>query len=408
MRRHPHDEPVGIIGNSYLGQLPATLPDGRRLTIYLLNHPFHLLTDAQQIDAWLSAGAYLLTPGWVANWRRILAAIGLATQEDARLFYGSMTRLLVLECGVGAIDDAALTAIGTYLALPVERARVGLDHIRLHLALLGEQLARTAERDGLRQHVAHADQQVAELSMALDLLGQLPSASTEAEIAGMLLDILSMLFAAHNLHFFPFKLGQLQPALGAAPPPGELVAAVEHFLDTGSAQADLAEGNGFLLRVAAPSGVLGVFAVNDLALPHHRQRYLNLAPQLIGVCAIALERTRATADLQQSEDRYRSLFAALQEGFALHEIICDATGRPVDYRFIDVNPAYEQLTGLHRADLLGKTVRTVLPGTEDFWIEHFGEVALTASPCNSPHFRKNWGATTKSTPTARRRVTLPC
>jgi PAS domain S-box-containing protein len=296
-----------------------------------------------------------------------------------------------LECGVGAIDDAVLTDIGAYLALPVERVRVGLDHLRLHLALLVERITSAAERDGLRQHVAHADQQVAEMSMALDLLGQLPSASTEAEIVGMLLDLLSMLFAAHTLHFFPVQFGQLQPALGAALPPAELVAAVEHFLATGSAQADLAEGNGFLLRVAAPSGVLGVFAVNDLALPHHRQRYLNMAPQLIGVCAIAIERTRATNFLQQSEDRYRSLFAALQEGFALHEIICDATGQPVDYRFIDVNPAYEQLTGLRRADLLGKTVRTVLPGTEDFWIEHFGEVALTGKPMQLTSFSQELG-----------------
>jgi PAS domain S-box-containing protein len=392
----PRDEPVGIIGDSYLGQAPAVLPDGRRLTIYRLNHPFELLTDAHQIEAWLSSGAYLLTPGWVANWRRILAAIGLATREEARLFYGGMTRLLVLECsvsasGVGAGDDAALAEIGAYLALPVERVRVGLDHTRLHLALLAERLANAVERAGMRQHIAYADQQVAELSMALDLLGQLPSASTEAEIAGTLLDILAMLFAAHNLHFFPVKHGRVQPASGATPPPAELVAAVEAFLNAGSIHADTVGGNGFLLRVAAPSGVLGVFAVNDLAMPHHRQRYLNMAPQLSGVCAIALERTRATADLQRSEDRYRSLFAALQEGFALHEILCDEAGRPVDYRFIEVNPAFEQITGLRRADLLGQTVRTVLPATEDEWIERYGEVALTGKPLQLTSFAQALG-----------------
>ncbi len=387
----PRDEPVGIIGDSYLGQLPATLPDGRRLTIYRLNHPFELLTDAHQLDAWLSTGAYLLTQGWVANWQRILAAIGLATREDARLFYGGMTRLLVLECAGSASDDAALAEIGAYLALPVERVRVGLDRTRLHLSLLAERMANAAEQAGMRQHIAHADQQVAELSMALDLLGQLPSASTEAEISGMLLDILSMLFAAHNLQFFPVKHGRVQPALGATPPSAELVAAVEDFLGAGDIHADTVGGNGFLLRVAAPSSVLGVFAVNDLAMPHHRQRYLNMAPQLSGVCAIALERTRATADLQQSEERYRSLFAAMQEGFALHEILCDEAGRPVDYRFIEVNPAFEQITGLRRADLLGQTVRTVLPATEDHWIERYGEVALTGKPMQLTSFSQALG-----------------
>ena len=63
----------------------------------------------------------------------------------------------------------------------------------------------------------------------------------------------------------------------------------------------------------------------------------------------------------------------------------------MDYRFIDVNPAYEQLTGMRRAELLGKTVRTVLPGTEDFWIEHFGEVALTGKPMQLTSFSQELG-----------------
>lgn len=80
--------------------------------------------------------------------------------------------------------------------------------------------------------------------------------------------------------------------------------------------------------------------------------------------------------LDQGEQRYRMLFNEMLDGFALHEIICDEQGRPCDYRFLDVNPAFERLTGLARADLLGKTVLEVLPNTEPFWIEMYGSVAL--------------------------------
>jgi PAS domain S-box-containing protein len=65
------------------------------------------------------------------------------------------------------------------------------------------------------------------------------------------------------------------------------------------------------------------------------------------------------------------------DGFALHEIICDDTGRPVDYRFISVNPAFERLTGLRATDVIGRTVLEVMPGTEPAWIERYGRVALT-------------------------------
>ncbi len=51
----------------------------------------------------------------------------------------------------------------------------------------------------------------------------------------------------------------------------------------------------------------------------------------------------------------------MNEGFALHEIICDGQGRPCDYRFLQVNPAFEHVTGLKAADLIGRTLYEVLP-----------------------------------------------
>ncbi|RPI22415.1 MAG: PAS domain S-box protein [Acidobacteria bacterium] len=80
---------------------------------------------------------------------------------------------------------------------------------------------------------------------------------------------------------------------------------------------------------------------------------------------------------RESEQQYETLFNSLGEGFALHEIICDEAGVPCDYRFLDVNPAFEQQTGLARAVVRGKRVTDVLPGIEQHWIQTYGEVALT-------------------------------
>ena len=75
-------------------------------------------------------------------------------------------------------------------------------------------------------------------------------------------------------------------------------------------------------------------------------------------------------------DHFRILFDAMTCGFALHEILLDAEGNPCDYRFIDVNPAFEAITGLVRADIIGHCVREILPNMESFWIERYGAVAL--------------------------------
>lgn len=80
------------------------------------------------------------------------------------------------------------------------------------------------------------------------------------------------------------------------------------------------------------------------------------------------------------EKDYQTLFNEMLDGFSLNEIIFDEEGRPVDYRFLAVNPAFERMTGLKAENIVGKTVRETLPGIESHWIETFGKVALTGEP----------------------------
>ena len=83
---------------------------------------------------------------------------------------------------------------------------------------------------------------------------------------------------------------------------------------------------------------------------------------------------------KRAEQDYQTLFREMLDGFALHEIICNTQGRPVDYRFLAVNPAFERMTGLKAASIVGRTVMEVMPKIEPYWIETFGKVALTGEP----------------------------
>lgn len=95
-----------------------------------------------------------------------------------------------------------------------------------------------------------------------------------------------------------------------------------------------------------------------------------------------------TKALTESEFNYRNLFENMLNGFALHEIICDKNGNPVDYRFLIVNPAFERLTNLPAESVVGKTLLEVLPNTEPYWIEQLGQVALGGEPCSLVSFSR--------------------
>lgn len=84
--------------------------------------------------------------------------------------------------------------------------------------------------------------------------------------------------------------------------------------------------------------------------------------------------------------RYRLLFEGMVEAFALHEIVLDENGNPIDYIFLEVNPAFERLTGLKKEEIINKRVLEVLPNTEAYWIETYGNVALTGKEINFENY----------------------
>jgi PAS domain S-box-containing protein len=86
---------------------------------------------------------------------------------------------------------------------------------------------------------------------------------------------------------------------------------------------------------------------------------------------------RDISEQKKVEQDYQKLFHEMLDGLALHEIICDETGKPVDYRFLTVNPAFEQMTGFTSAEVTGRTALEIIPDLEPEWIATYGKVALT-------------------------------
>jgi diguanylate cyclase (GGDEF)-like protein/PAS domain S-box-containing protein len=100
-----------------------------------------------------------------------------------------------------------------------------------------------------------------------------------------------------------------------------------------------------------------------------------------GVMAVIRDVTsqkRAEEALASASDRYRTLFNAIDEGFCIVEVIFDDNTKPVDYRFLEINPSFERQTGLIDAE--GKRMRELAPKHEEHWFEIYGKIALTGEP----------------------------
>ncbi len=130
------------------------------------------------------------------------------------------------------------------------------------------------------------------------------------------------------------------------------------------------------------------------------------------------EREHTEASLRQSDEKYRSLYASMREGLALHEMLYNEAGEAIDYVIQDINPAYETLTGLTRQQGVGRKASELYGTGAPPYLDIYGAVAAsqqstsfeTYFPPLDKHFsisvfspRKGWFATIFSDISQRKR-----
>ena len=84
--------------------------------------------------------------------------------------------------------------------------------------------------------------------------------------------------------------------------------------------------------------------------------------------------------LRESEEKFSSLYSSMIEGVALHELVYDSSGKPVDYIITDVNPAYETITGLSREEIIGRKASEAYGTGEAPYLEIYARVASSGKP----------------------------
>jgi PAS domain S-box-containing protein len=90
------------------------------------------------------------------------------------------------------------------------------------------------------------------------------------------------------------------------------------------------------------------------------------------------DQVRSREALRESEQRYRTLFASLDEGVCVIEMMYDQAGRATDYRFVEANPAFQEQAGV--GDPAGRTIRELVPDLGTHWFRRYQRVAETGEP----------------------------
>ncbi|MEN9517949.1 MAG: hypothetical protein RLZZ381_537 [Cyanobacteriota bacterium] len=123
---------------------------------------------------------------------------------------------------------------------------------------------------------------------------------------------------------------------------------------------------------------VSALTVNTRTARNWRDDEVTLLQETVARLWSIIEQMRALQALRESEYQYRTLFETIDQGFCVCQMLFDENGEPSDYRFLEVNSVFGQMTGLQQAK--GKTARELVPNLEDFWIQTYGRVVLTGEP----------------------------
>jgi diguanylate cyclase (GGDEF)-like protein len=270
-----------------------------RLWIARLDQCFYLFASRSLIDYYMRQGAYILTPGWLAEWREHIGKWGFDRETARQFFAESATKLLLLDTQVDPDSACKLAAFSEYLGLPAETLPVGLDYFRLFLRGIISDRLRALGSFGLGPVTGQSHFLETDYAMALDLLENLAQKLDEEEAIEGILDLFSMLFAPGKLIYFPVN-GVVVGKLHSRPEALEGGEILRSWLKTNPRAMAWSPGQeGFLLPLTHDGKIVGALEASHFLFPNYIEKYRSLAKSISGLCGLVVDNARLFCQVQE-------------------------------------------------------------------------------------------------------------
>ena len=266
------DEPLVVFGGACLAKLDQAEALARGIDLHLFNVCQEMLVNPKLVEEFLAQGAYLVTQGWLKDWRAHLAQQGQHPKDVRDFWRESMTRLLLLDSGVGDPCEEFLV-FADYLGMPGVVLPLGLDHLRLLLErdILGARLRIQKIRS--EGNLGQAQREAADRATAIDFLAALSQSLHGEQVIQGIIDLFTMLFHAERVTVLA-----MDDRTNGIPEMGD-----RPYVETQT---------GFMVPLATSVGFAGILKVEGLNHPQFKTHYLNLAISMAGVCALAIQNAR--------------------------------------------------------------------------------------------------------------------
>ncbi|MFC1556098.1 PAS domain S-box protein [candidate division KSB1 bacterium] len=304
---------VHILGCCCLTGLPTNNDPVYQLDVSKLDQCFYMFSSKDIIDKYLIEGCYLITPGWLSQWRKQISYWGFDKDSAQEFFAESSKKLLLIDTGIDPESTKNIKEFSDYVNLPYEISSVGLDYLRLIISKIVIEWRYNKEKSKNEDLLNSNNKHISDYAMTLDLLNSLTKFLNEDDIIANVLELYKMLFAPKTIYYVPRKddqPGNIISSPEAESSSEELISIIAH-INSGDLWTDTE--NGVLIQIRYLEETIGFLLLDKLLFPDLREKYRDLGLSIAVVCGLAITNARKYQQIIASQLHLESVLESSKD-----------------------------------------------------------------------------------------------
>lgn len=300
----------------------------KKIEIVHLEQCFELFINTQTIYHYIQQGNYLVTNGWLRNYKQHIHEWGFDNQSAKKFFGESVKKILLLETGLPEDFNSNIEALSKYMGKPFEILPVGNSHLQKYLESIIFDWRHENEREALNQRLANTNRESADNSLMFYHLQKLIEHTNEDLIIQDILKLSDLLFAPEQIVYQQITSTETK----------------QHYFKPNQPFINYNTKNSLEVEINFANEHFGVLGLNGIKFPEYIPKYRNMTEIICQMAALAISNARKYSELEktklaitESEARFKTIFTGAPLGIAL---IDSFSGQ-----IYEVNPTFAQIAG---------------------------------------------------------------
>lgn len=270
---------------------------------------FYQVLNEETVNHYINQGYYLVTPGWLENWKDYVEKDWSFTQDVARNFFeNTFSKVLMLDTMVYENSKENLEDFARFINKDYEILPVGMDHFKNYIKSILD--GEMSEMTRIKEENKSIKNQLINYTMSVELIKNMSAFTDQDDILEKIFDILRMMFMPGKICFIPYA--QIEKDTTCKQEHKE---ELNELLESNSKVVWLNNGKGFASKIYYGEQLLGLLVLDEIYLPEYQEVYYNTFLSITNVIALALYNTElyeevvsVNKDYQQQKSYFEQLF----------------------------------------------------------------------------------------------------